>query len=83
MWSPALDLSLLAQGKIEAMIVYGSELYDFAAGKLIAREAGAKITDFQGRPERDDTNNEFIVSNGTAIHDEVVNVLKEIKENAE
>ena len=79
MWSPALDLSLLAQGKIEAMMVHGSELYDFAAGKLIAREAGAKITDFAGAPERNDTNNEFIISNGPAIHDEVVRALKEIE----
>jgi len=28
------------------------ELYDFAAGKIIAREAGAYIVDFEGNNEK-------------------------------
>jgi len=43
-WSPAHDICLLAAGKIEASSVTASELYDYAAGKIIALEAGAKIT---------------------------------------
>ncbi len=78
MWSPALDLCLLATGKTEAMVVNKVEVHDFAAGKLIAQEAGALITDFQGRAEEDEQNNEFVASNGTKIHDKVVKILKKV-----
>ena len=42
-WSPALDLCRLAEGKIHGLVINGADLHDVAAGKLIAREAGAKI----------------------------------------
>jgi myo-inositol-1(or 4)-monophosphatase len=74
-WSPAFDLCLLASGRVEVIINNDSEVYDFAAGKLIAREAGALITDFQGRPEINDRNRKFIASNGTDIHKHIVAVM--------
>lgn len=74
-WSPALMMCLLAAGKIEGMISFGHELYDFAAGKLIAREAGAKITDLAGNDETDDTNRFFVASNGTEIHTHLLEAL--------
>jgi len=75
LWSPALDFCLLASGKIEAVVHHGSKLYDFAAGKLIAREAGAKITTFAGGQETSDTNDEFLATNGTALHERLVALL--------
>ena len=42
-WSPALDLCFLATGKIHGIIVNRNDLYDVAAGRLIATEAGARI----------------------------------------
>ena len=75
-WSPALDLCLLASGKIEGIINNKTDLYDYAAGRLIAREAGAKITDFNGRPDSDQ-NDLFVVSNGTAIHDVLLGVIED------
>lgn len=74
-WSPALDFCLLASGKIEAMINYDNEIYDYMPGKLIAREAGAMITDFKGEKDLDDKNNTFLVSNGTRIHQQLLDVL--------
>lgn len=50
-WSPAYEYCLLASGKIEAIINIKNELYDYAAGKLIVREAGGKITDFSNKPD--------------------------------
>ena len=67
-WSLAYDFCLLAQGKIEAVISNGNDLYDFAAGKLIAQEAGCLLTDFSGKKEEYDVNNFFLASNGVAIH---------------
>lgn len=75
-WSPTYDFGMLASGRIEGIININSELYDFAAGKLIAREAGAKITDFQGNLETEDKNKLFLISNGSEVHDLLVNVMK-------
>lgn len=78
-WSPALDLCLLASGRIEAMVSMGNELYDFAAGKIIAKEASAALTDLNGNPETNDENRLFIASNGTQIHRQLVKTVnKEI-----
>lgn len=74
-WSPALDLCLLASGKIDALIVNKNELYDYAAGKLIVKEAGALITDFGGQRETDERNNTFLASNGTKIHNQILEIL--------
>lgn len=46
--SAALDLCLVADGQLDAYWEQELNLYDVAAGALIAEEAGASITDFQG-----------------------------------
>lgn len=74
-WAPALDLCHLASGKIEAVINNKNEIYDFLAGKLIAREAGALITDFQGKKEADDKNSVFLASGRLKIHEKLLKVL--------
>lgn len=74
-WCPTCDLCLLAAGKIEAIINNENELYDYCAGKLIAKEAGARATDFKGNPETNDKGNKFLISNGTQIHAELLNLL--------
>jgi myo-inositol-1(or 4)-monophosphatase len=46
--SAALDLCLVADGQVDAFWEQELNLYDIAAGALIAKEAGATITDFKG-----------------------------------
>ncbi|WP_020564695.1 inositol monophosphatase family protein [Methylosarcina fibrata] len=46
--SAALDLCLVADGQVDAFWEQELNLYDIAAGALIAREAGASVTDFKG-----------------------------------
>jgi myo-inositol-1(or 4)-monophosphatase len=75
LWSVALDYCLLASGKIEALVLHKVPLYDFAAGKIIAREAGARITDFDGKKELSDKNDIFLTTNGTKIHGELLKIL--------
>ncbi len=75
-WSVAFDFCMLVSGRVEAIISSGLELHDCAAGKLIAHEAGAKITNFDGTPETTDKNLSFVVSNGTGIHEEILSVIK-------
>lgn len=48
--SPTLDLCHLAAGQIDGLYDFIAWPWDFAAGALIAIEAGAIITDFVGQP---------------------------------
>jgi myo-inositol-1(or 4)-monophosphatase len=76
-WCPTLDFCLLAEGKIEAIINNQTELHDYAAGKLIAREAGAIITEFSGQEEADENNDQFIICNSKEIQSEILKILKQ------
>lgn len=50
---------------------------DMAAAKIIVEEAGGKVTDFEGKDQRYDTDiNGAIISNGI-VHNEVLELLKE------
>ncbi len=46
--SAAIDLAWLAQGSTGATIMLGNLPWDTAAGVVIARGAGAKVTDIEG-----------------------------------
>lgn len=46
--SAALDLCYLAAGRVDGFFELGLKPWDIAAGELIAREAGAIVTDFTG-----------------------------------
>jgi len=48
--SSALELAYLASGRVDCFITYGDELYDVAAGILIAREAGCLVSNWRGKP---------------------------------
>lgn len=44
----ALHLCYLAAGRLDLQVAVGVDYYDAAAGALIARQAGAKVTNFSG-----------------------------------
>jgi myo-inositol-1(or 4)-monophosphatase len=46
--SAAMDLCLVADGQVDAFWEQELNLYDVAAGALIAQEAGGTVTDFKG-----------------------------------
>jgi len=46
--SAAVDLALLADSALGASITLGNRTWDMAAGAVIAREAGARVTDLDG-----------------------------------
>jgi myo-inositol-1(or 4)-monophosphatase len=75
-WSVLFDMCLIASGKIEAAIVCGPEIYDFIPAKLIAKEAGALVTDLDGEKAVKDKDVTFLVSNGSKIHQEILKILK-------
>lgn len=74
-WSPSLDLCLLASGKIDVFISDDNEIYDFLAGKLIAKEAGATVFDFKGQKESDDRSSTFFICNNISVKNELIKIL--------
>ena len=50
----ALDLAWLAAGRLDAFFERGLQRWDFAAGGLIAAEAGAVVSDLDGGPPSSD-----------------------------
>lgn len=75
-WAPTYDYCLLASGKIEAMINNHNELHDYAAGKLIAWEAGALLTDFTGNPQNVVVGDQFLLCNGEKMRDQIVEGIR-------
>lgn len=77
-WCSTYDGCLLALGRVEGMINNRSELYDFAAAKVILREAGAIMTDFYGNAEASDINANFVASNDPILHEKLIQVIARI-----
>ncbi len=48
--SAAIELSYVATGRIDSIVIPGAKPWDIAAGSLIAKEAGASVLDFNGKP---------------------------------
>jgi myo-inositol-1(or 4)-monophosphatase len=72
--SAALDLCYVACGRFEGFWELGLKPWDVAAGTLIAREAGARLSDFKGKPI-DIYQPQTLATNGK-IHAEVLRIIK-------
>ena len=68
--SQAIELCLIASGKLDGTVCIKSRGFSSSAGALIVQEAGGKVTTIDGK-ERDTKANSLLVSNGL-IHDELV-----------
>jgi len=69
-----IDYVAIAAGRFDGYWELGLKPWDMAAGSLIATEAGAKITRFDGS-EFDIRVPEMVISNGI-IHDQMLEVIK-------
>jgi myo-inositol-1(or 4)-monophosphatase len=72
--SAALDLCYLACGRFDAFWEVNLNPWDVAAGYLIVKEAGGKVTDFSG-DEYSVYMKEILASNGRKLHEEMIDVL--------
>lgn len=68
------DFSMVASGKAEAFITTVGHPEDVAAGILLVKEAGGRVSDLYGE-EVDINSRNLLVSNGL-VHDEIVNIIK-------
>tara|TARA_B100001287_G_scaffold44070_1_gene33199 strand:- start:3677 stop:4480 length:804 start_codon:yes stop_codon:yes gene_type:complete len=69
----ALDLCFVAMGRFEVFYEFNLKPWDICAGSIIAEEAGAKVTDWDG--SQYPYNGERIIASNTAVHEEALNVL--------
>ena len=72
--SAALDLSYVAAGRVSCYYEGFLNIWDIAAGALIASEAGAIVSDFKG--EQNHLDSCKIVASNPSIYPEVMEVLK-------
>lgn len=72
--SAAADLAYVACGRFEAFYEYGLNSWDVAAGVLLVREAGGRVSGFA--PSKDPLFDEEIVATNRAVHDELLEVIE-------
>jgi myo-inositol-1(or 4)-monophosphatase len=74
--SAALDLCCVASGRYDGFWEFNLNSWDTAAGVLLVREAGGKVTNFSGGPFTIDSR-EVLASNGL-LHDELMQEFQAI-----
>lgn len=72
--SAAIDLCFIACGRFDGFWEQNLKPWDTAAGELIAREAGAIVTDFSNKPFT--INKQEILATNGRIHKEMLSLLK-------
>ncbi|MFP4068604.1 MAG: inositol monophosphatase family protein [Opitutales bacterium] len=75
----ALDLCFLADGRLTGYYEMGLQPWDFAAGVLIAEEAGAMLTDFEGGP-LDIFKSAGVVAANPKLHPELLETVHPMRE---
>lgn len=72
--SAALDLCYVAAGRFDGFWEMKLGPWDFAAGSLIVKEAGGKVTDFAGHPLK--INSGHVLASNGKIHQEMIAIIK-------
>ncbi len=73
----AVELCYIASGSVDGFICSGDEIWDFAAGIVIAQEAGCIFTDWQGNPW-DGKSNHLLISK-PEIHSKLVELIRDMQ----
>ncbi len=71
--SAAIDLCLVASGRFDGFWEQNLKPWDTAAGLLIVKEAGGRVTDFDDRPF--DVNMKEILATNGLIHQEMLSLM--------
>ena len=73
--SAAIDLAWVADGKLDACLMLSNNAWDTTAGVVIARSAGARVTDIEGTPH--DVAAATTMAATPGIADELVTLVSE------
>ena len=74
--SAAVEFAFVAAGRTESIMLPGAHVWDVGPGTLIVREAGGRVTDFQGK-DWNLKSKDVVASNGK-IHNQLLKMLKNI-----
>jgi len=72
--SAAIDLAYVACGRFDTFYEYGLNAWDVAAGALIVKEAGGKVTDFKGK--EDFVFGKEILASNSLLHPEMLSQIQ-------
>lgn len=72
----ALELCYIANGSFDGFICAGDELWDYAAGIVIATEAGCIFTDWHGNPWK--RGEDHLIFARPEVHGKLVEILKNL-----
>ncbi|MFD8496018.1 inositol monophosphatase family protein [Amycolatopsis sp. NPDC059657] len=75
--STALDLVWVADGTLDACILFGDRPWDTASGAIIAREAGARVVDADGKPHN--TRSRCLVAAAPGLADSLLPLMSVAK----
>ena len=73
--SAALDMAYVACGRFDVFYEYGLHAWDCAAGAVLIREAGGKVSDFKNESEF--LENQTILSDNGLLHEQMLGYLKD------
>jgi myo-inositol-1(or 4)-monophosphatase len=74
--SAAIDIAYVACGRLDFFWEFGLKPWDMAAGILLVREAGGRVTDMYGGPHT--LTSETLLTDNGALHEEVVGFFSEV-----
>jgi myo-inositol-1(or 4)-monophosphatase len=77
--SAAIDLAYVACGRFDAFYEYGLHPWDVAAGIILVREAGGRVSDFSGI-EKNLTGEEIVAAN-SIVYSEVLEIVSKFMKN--
>ncbi len=69
----SVELALVASGRTDSIIIPGAHAWDVAAGVLLVRQAGGKVTDFKGKNWHFGST-DMLASNGK-IHNQLLRLI--------
>jgi len=72
--SAAIELALVASSRSESIVIPGANTWDVAAGVLLVREAGGKVTDIDNNMWR--LNSRDMVATNGKVHKAVLKIFK-------
>lgn len=71
--SAAIELALVSSGRSESIVIPGANSWDVAAGVLLVREAGGRVTDANNQPWR--FGSKDMIATNNKIHSKVLKIF--------
>ncbi len=75
--SAAIELAYVASSRIDSILIPGANSWDVTAGALLVREAGGKVSDFQGKKWNLKSKN--ILASNKDVHSDILKTLKKLR----